>query len=220
MPKDETIKKCLVLGSGAIKIGQAGEFDYSGSQVLKALKEENIFTILVNPNIATIQTDPQLSDRVYLLPVNTRYVTEVIKKEKPDSIMLSFGDQTASIVVGELESKGILAKHGVRVLGTPIRAIEETEDRELFRQAMFKAGVEIAKSATATTLKEALEIADEIGFPLMIRVAYTLGGRGSGVSYDKESFKEMVEKALAQSMIKQILIEEYMGGWLEMRFIG
>ncbi|MHA1819261.1 MAG: carbamoyl-phosphate synthase (glutamine-hydrolyzing) large subunit [Promethearchaeota archaeon] len=218
MPLDPTIKKCLVLGSGAIRIGQAGEFDYSGSQVLKALKEEGIETILINPNIATIQTDPELSDRVYLLPVNVRYVSAVIEKERPDSIILSFGGQTALNVGVDLAKAGILDKYNVRVLGTPIRAIEETEDRELFRQAMFKAGVEIAKSATATNLKEALRIAEEIGYPIMIRVAYTLGGRGSGVAFTKEEFIDKVQTAFAQSKIKQILVEEYMGGWKEIEY--
>lgn len=218
MPKDLTIKKTLVLGSGAIKIGQAGEFDYSGSQVLKALKEEGIRTILINPNIATIQTDPYLSDRVYLLPINLRYVTEVIKKERPDSIMLSFGGQTALNVGVELEHLGILKKYGIRVLGTPIRAIEKTEDRELFRQEMFKANVEIAESSTASTLEEAIKVVGKIGFPVMIRVAYTLGGRGSGIVSNLQEFKEKVNTALAQSVIKQILIEEYMGGWKEIEY--
>ncbi|MHA1339831.1 MAG: carbamoyl-phosphate synthase (glutamine-hydrolyzing) large subunit [Promethearchaeota archaeon] len=218
MPLDKTIKKCLVLGSGAIKIGQAGEFDYSGSQVLKALKEEGIYTVLINPNIATIQTDPQLSDKVYLLPIIVNYVEEVIKKERPDSIMLAFGGQTALNVGVQLAKAGILDKYNVRVLGTPIRAIEETEDRELFRQAMFKAGVEVANSATATNLEDAIKIAEEIGYPVMIRVAYALGGKGSGIAYSKEELADKVNKALAQSMIQQILVEEYMGGWKEIEY--
>ncbi|MBD3353850.1 MAG: carbamoyl-phosphate synthase (glutamine-hydrolyzing) large subunit [Candidatus Lokiarchaeota archaeon] len=218
MPLDKTIEKCLVLGSGAIKIGQAGEFDYSGSQVLKALQEEGIYTILINPNIATIQTDPELSDRVYLLPVNLRYVKAVIEKERPDSIMLAFGGQTALNVGVQLKQEGVLNKYGVRVLGTPISAIEETEDRELFRQAMIKAGVQIAKSGSATSLDKSIELAEEIGFPLMLRVAFTLGGRGSGVAYNMEQFKTMVNRALAQSMIAQVLVEEYMGGWKEIEY--
>ncbi|MHA1729542.1 MAG: carbamoyl-phosphate synthase (glutamine-hydrolyzing) large subunit [Promethearchaeota archaeon] len=218
MPRDPTIKKTLVLGSGSIKIGQAGEFDYSGSQVLKALKEEGVKAILINPNIATIQTDPVMSDGVYLLPVNVHYVLEVIKKEKPDSIMLAFGGQTALNVGVKLQKKGILEKYGVKVLGTSIRAIEETEDRELFRKAMFSAGVKIAKSATATNLEGAVKIAEKIGFPLMIRVAFTLGGQGSGIIYNMEEFNEMTSKALAQSMIKQVLVEEYIGGWKEIEY--
>jgi len=218
MPRDPTIKKVLVLGSGSIKIGQAGEFDYSGSQVLKALKEEGIESILINPNIATIQTDPQLSTRVYLLPVNYRYVEAVIEKERPDSILLSFGGQTALNVGVELHEKGLLKKFGIRVLGTPIKAVEDTEDRELFRQAMFKAGVKIAKSGTATDLEHAIKIAEEIGFPIMVRVAYVLGGKGSGVAYNKEEFIALAERAMAQSMIKQILVEEYIGGWKEIEF--
>jgi carbamoyl-phosphate synthase large subunit len=176
MPLDKSIKKILILGSGSIKIGQAGEFDYSGSQALKAVKEEGIYSILINPNIATIQTDPQLSDRVYLLPVNERYVKAVIEKERPDSILLSFGGQTALNVGVELAEQGYLEKMGVRVLGTPIKAIEDTEDRELFRQAMLKAGVEIAKSAVASNVEDAIKIANNFGYPIMIRVAYVLGG--------------------------------------------
>ena len=146
MPLDKSIKKALVLGSGGIRIGQAGEFDYSGSQVLKALKEENIETILINPNIATIQTDPQLSDKVYLLPINVKYVEEVIKKEKPDGILLAFGGQTALNVGVELYEQGLLKKYNIRVLGTPIDAIEATEDRDLFIKAMEESNVKVCKS--------------------------------------------------------------------------
>ncbi len=210
MGKFEWIKKVLVIGSGAIRIGQAGEFDYSGSQCLKALKEEGIETVLINPNIATIQTDPQLADKVYLLPVLPDFVEKVIIKERPDSVLLSFGGQTALNVGVELDQKGIFEKNNVKVLGTPIKAIMDTEDREAFRQQMFKAGVEIAKSKSATTLEEALEIANEIGFPIIIRVAYTLGGKGSGVARTEEEFIEIVKVGLSQSMISQILVEEYL----------
>ena len=218
MPLDPTIKRALVLGSGAIRIGQAGEFDYSGSQVLKALKEEGIYTILINPNIATIQTDPQLSDQVYLLPVTIEFVEDIIEKEKPDSILLSFGGQTALNVGVELARRGILKKHGVRVLGTPIKAIEDTEDRELFRQAMLACDVGICDSAVAYNKDQAWQIAKRIGFPIMIRVAYTLGGQGSGVAHDETEFKEIVDRALAQSVISQILVEEYVGGWKEIEY--
>ncbi len=218
MPLDKNIKRALVLGSGAIKIGQAGEFDYSGSQVLKALKEEGIYTILINPNIATIQTDPTLSSKVYLLPITVEFVENIIKKERPDSILLSFGGQTALNVGVELSKRRILEKYNVKVLGTPIKSIENTEDRELFRQIMLECGISICKSATATTHEEAGKIAEEIGFPLMIRVAYTLGGQGSGIAHNEEEFQKLVDKALAQSVISQILIEEYVGGWKEIEY--
>ncbi len=175
MPLDKTIKRALVLGSGAIRIGQAGEFDYSGSQVLKALREENIYTILINPNIATIQTDPTLSDKVYLLPINSTFVEKVIQIEKPDSILLSFGGQTALNVGVELKNKGILEKYNVRVLGTPVEAIENTEDRDLFKNVMKLSKIDVCDSGIATTRDEAQVIAERLGFPLMIRVAYTLG---------------------------------------------
>ena len=218
MPLDKSIKKALVLGSGGIRIGQAGEFDYSGSQVLKALKEEGIKTILINPNIATIQTDPELSDQVYLLPVNVKYVEEVIKKEKPDGILLAFGGQTALNVGVELKEQGILEKYNIRVLGTPIEAIEVTEDRDLFVKAMKKADAKVCRSKAVTSYKVAVKVAQEFGFPLMLRVAYTLGGRGSGIIDNMKDFERMAKKGLAQSRINQILIEESVWGWKEVEY--
>ncbi|MHA1689388.1 MAG: carbamoyl-phosphate synthase (glutamine-hydrolyzing) large subunit [Promethearchaeota archaeon] len=218
MPLDKTIKKALVLGSGGIKIGQAGEFDYSGSQVLKALKEEGIEVILINPNIATIQTDPQLSDKVYLLPLNVNYVEEVIKKERPDGILLSFGGQTALNVGVELKEQGILEKHGVRVLGTPIEAIEATEDRDLFVKAMMRANAKVCRSKAVNSYSEAIKVAKRFGFPLMIRVAYTLGGRGSGIVNNMKEFEKVAKRGLAQSRINQILIEESIWGWKEIEY--
>ena len=218
MPLDKSIKKALILGSGGIRIGQAGEFDYSGSQVLKALKEEGIETILVNPNIATIQTDPTLSDRVYLLPINVKYVEEVIKKEKPDGILLAFGGQTALNVGVELKEQGILEKYNIRVLGTPIEAIEVTEDRELFVIAMNEANAKVCQSQAVTSYKEAIKVAKDFGFPLMLRVAYTLGGRGSGIIDNMKDFERMAKKGLAQSRIHQILIEESVWGWKEVEY--
>jgi len=218
MPLDKSIKKALVLGSGGIRIGQAGEFDYSGSQVLKALKEEGIETILINPNIATIQTDPELSDQVYLLPVNVKYVEEVIKKEKPDGILLAFGGQTALNVGVELKELGILEKYNIRVLGTPIEAIEVTEDRDLFVKAMNKANAKVCQSKAVTSYKEAIKAAQEFGFPLMLRVAYPLGGRGSGIIDNMKDFERMARKGLAQSRINQILIEESIWGWKEVEY--
>ncbi|KKN11393.1 hypothetical protein LCGC14_1027000 [marine sediment metagenome] len=218
MPLDETIKKALVLGSGGIRIGQAGEFDYSGSQVLKALKEEGIRTILINPNIATIQTDPGLSDVVYLLPINLKYVEKVIEKERPDGILLAFGGQTALNVGVELKEAGILQKYNIRVLGTPIEAIEATEDRDLFIQAMNRAEASVCKNKAVTSYSEAIKVAKEFGFPLMMRVAYTLGGRGSGIIQDMKEFERMAKKGLIQSRIHQILIEESIWGWKEIEY--
>ncbi|MFX0029660.1 MAG: carbamoyl-phosphate synthase (glutamine-hydrolyzing) large subunit [Candidatus Hermodarchaeota archaeon] len=218
MPLDTSIKKALVLGSGGIRIGQAGEFDYSGSQVLKALKEEGITTILINPNIATIQTDPELSDRVYLLPITLKYVEEVIKKEKPDGILLSFGGQTALNMGVELKEAGILEKYQLKVLGTPIEAIEATEDRDLFVKAMEKSDVKVCKSQAVSSYIDALKAVEEIGFPCMIRVAYTLGGRGSGIVNNMKEFERMAKKGLAQSRINQILIEESIWGWKEIEY--
>ena len=207
-----------MVGSGGIRIGQAGEFDYSGSQVLKALKEEGIETILINPNIATIQTDPQLSDNVYLLPINVKYVEKVIKKEKPDGILLSFGGQTALNVGVELKEAGILEKYKVRVLGTPIEAIEVTEDRDLFVKAMEESEVKVCRSQAVSSYTDALQAVKEIGFPCMLRVAYTLGGRGSGIINNMKEFERMAKKGLAQSRINQILIEESIWGWKEIEY--
>jgi carbamoyl-phosphate synthase large subunit len=218
MPKFDWIRKMLVLGSGAIKIGEAAEFDYSGSQCLKALKEEGIETVLINPNIATIQTDPRLSGKVYLLPVTPEYVEKVIEKEKPDGILLGFGGQTALNCGVELAKKGVYEKYGVKVLGTPIEAIEDTGNRERFRQAMIKANIPPLKSKSATTVSEALAAADEIGYPVMVRVAYTLGGKGAGVARNGWELKGIVTRGLAQSRITQVLVEEYVGHWKEVEY--
>ena len=207
-----------MLGSGAIKIGEAAEFDYSGSQCLKALKEEGIETVLVNPNIATIQTDPRLAGKVYLLPVTPEYVEKVIEKERPDGILLGFGGQTALNCGVQLAKKGVFEKYNVKVLGTPVRAIEDTEDRELFRQAMIRADIPVPRSKSATSVHEAIEVAKEIGYPVIVRVAYILGGKGSGVAHNDSELKEIVDRALAQSMISQVLIEEYIGHWKEVEF--
>lgn len=219
MPLDKTIKRVIVLGSGAIRIGQAGEFDYSGSQVLKALREEGIYTIIINPNIATIQTDPQLSDKCYLLPLTAEFVEDIIKKEHPDGILLAFGGQTALNVGVELHNRGIYKKYGIRVLGTPISAIEDCDDRERFRQVMKSCNVPICPSRACYTKEEALKTAEEeIGYPVMIRVAYALGGQGSGVAYNRQDFDIIVDRALNVSMINQVLVEKYVGGWKEIEF--
>jgi carbamoyl-phosphate synthase large subunit len=218
MPKFDWIRKVLVLGSGAIKIGEAAEFDYSGSQCLKALREEGIETVLINPNIATIQTDPRLSGKVYLLPVTPEYVEKVIQKELPDGILLGFGGQTALNCGVELAQKGIFEKYGAKVLGTPIEAIENTGNRALFKQAMIKANAHPLRSKSATTIRDAIEVANEIGYPVIVRVAYTLGGKGAGVANNAWELREIVTRALAQSRITQVLVEEYIGHWKEIEY--
>jgi carbamoyl-phosphate synthase large subunit len=218
MPKLDWIHKVMVLGSGAIKIGEAAEFDYSGSQCLKALNEEGIETILINPNIATIQTDPRLSGKVYLLPVTPEYVEKVIQKERPDGILLGFGGQTALNCGVELAQKGVFEKYNVKVLGTPIEAIENTGNRELFRRAMTEANAYPLRSKSATSVRDAVDVANEIGFPVMVRVAYTLGGKGAGVAHDAWELREIVARALAQSRITQVLVEEYVGHWKEVEY--
>ena len=218
MPKFDWIRKVLVLGSGAIKIGEAAEFDYSGSQCLKALTEEGIETVLINPNIATIQTDPRLSGKVYLLPITPEFVEKVIKKEKPDGVILGFGGQTALNCGIELSKMGIFKKYNVKVLGTPIEAIEDTSDRERFRKVMLEAKVPPLRSKAANSIDRALKIAHEIGYPVIVRVAYTLGGKGSGVAKTDKELIKIVRLGLAQSRINQVLVEEYVGHWKELEY--
>jgi carbamoyl-phosphate synthase large subunit len=218
MPRHEWIRKTLVLGSGAVKIGEAAEFDYSGSQCLKALREEGIEIVLVNPNIATIQTDPKDGVKIYLLPITPEYVERVIRKERPDSILLSFGGQTA-LNCGVLLSKaGKLEKYGVKVLGTPIRTIQETEDRELFKQAMGRSETPVPKSISANSVNECLNAAQRVGYPVIIRVAFTLGGKGSAIVWNEEQMHRVAEPALAQSVIRQVLVEEYLHHWKEIEY--
>ncbi|OKP02488.1 Protein pyrABCN [Penicillium subrubescens] len=208
------VKKVLVLGSGGLSIGQAGEFDYSGSQAIKALKEEGIYTILINPNIATIQTSKGLADKVYFLPVNADFVRKVIKHERPDAIYVTFGGQTA-LQVG-IQLKDEFEELGVKVLGTPIDTIITTEDRELFARSMDSINEKCAKSASASTLEESLRVVQDIGFPVIVRAAYALGGLGSGFANNMEELKELCTKALAVS--PQVLIERSMKGWKEIEY--
>ena len=209
-------KKVLVLGSGALKIGQAGEFDYSGSQALKALREEGIRSVLINPNVATIQTSEGIADKVYFLPVNTHFVTEIIKKERPDGIMLAFGGQTALNCGTELYLNGVLQKYGVNVLGTSVEAIMNTEDRDLFVKELNKIDLKVPVSKACESLEEAKAAAREIGYPIMIRSAYALGGLGSGVCYNEEEFTELAESAF--TFAPQVLVEESLKGWKEIEF--
>lgn len=212
----KNIKKVLVLGSGALKIGEAGEFDYSGSQAIKALKEEGKKVILVNPNIATIQTSKELTDDVYFLPVTPYFVEKIIAKEKPDGILLSFGGQTALNCGMELHKKGILKKHQVEILGTPISAITLTEDRQKFADHLAKINIPTPRSHAAKNLNQALKLAEEIGFPVMIRAGFTLGGQGSGVAENVNQLKEIVTHAL--SFAPQILVEKYLHHYKEVEY--
>ncbi|KAJ5418449.1 uncharacterized protein N7487_001999 [Penicillium crustosum] len=209
-----SVKKVLVLGSGGLSIGQAGEFDYSGSQAIKALKEEGIYTILINPNIATIQTSKGLADKVYFLPVNAEFVRKVIKHERPDAIYVTFGGQTA-LSVG-IQLKDEFEELGVKVLGTPIDTIITTEDRELFARSMDSINEKCAKSASASTLEESLRVVEDIGFPVIVRAAYALGGLGSGFAENMDQLKDLCTKALAVS--PQVLIERSMKGWKEIEY--
>ena len=214
--KRKKFKKVLILGSGAIKIGEAGEFDYCGSQAIKALKEEKIQVILVNPNIATVQTSEDMADKVYLLPVNDYFVEKIIEKERPDGILLGFGGQTALNVGIELFKKGIFQKYEVNVLGTSVEAIRDTEDRKLFSKRLQEINLEIPKSNAVTSVKEALDTAKELGYPVMCRIAYALGGLGSGIAYNSSQLKSIAEKAFAYT--EQILIEECLSGWKEIEY--
>ncbi len=209
-------KKVLILGSGALKIGEAGEFDYSGSQAIKALKEEGISSVLINPNIATNQTSKNLADKVYFLPVNTYYVEEVIKKERPDSLFLSFGGQTALNCGLQLKEKGILQKYGVTVLGTPVEAIQKTEDREIFNKELKKIGIKTPLSKACNLTDEAVKAAEDIGYPVIVRAGFTLGGRGSGFAKNKKELLGILETAFSYS--PQVLIEECLKGWKEVEY--
>lgn len=208
----------MIVGSGAIKIGEAGEFDYSTSQAIKALREEGIRTIVVNPNIATIHTDERFADKVYSVPIRADFLEEIIAKEKPDGILLGFGGQTALNCGVELSENGILSKYNVKVLGTGIDSIEMADNRELFKKTMIENGIPVPKSQKAIDLASALEAGREIGFPVMVRVAYTLGGQGSGVAYDEKTLVEIALRGLAYSRIKQVLIEEYLEKWKEVEY--
>ena len=209
-------RRVLVLGSGALKIGQAGEFDYSGTQALKALKEEGIYTVLVNPNIATIQTSHEFADNVYFVPLTPRFIEKVIAAEKVDAILLGFGGQTALNCGLELESSGVLRRFGVRVLGTPVSTIEATENRQLFVEMLDEIGVKTARSKAVSSAEEAVSAAKEIGFPVMLRAAFALGGQGSGVARNAEECFTLASRAFVGA--PQVLVEEYLGGWKEIEY--
>ena len=215
MEKKE-IKKVLLLGSGALKIGQAGEFDYSGAQALKALKEEGIHSVLINPNIATVQTSQGVADTVYFQPVQPDFVERIIEKERPDGILLSFGGQTALNCGVELYQRGVLEKYGVKVLGTPVQAIIDTEDRDLFVKRLDEIGVKTIKSEACSTLEEVQRAAHELGFPVILRAAYALGGLGSGFCDNEEELLAQAEEAFSFS--PQVLVEKSLKGWKEIEY--
>ena len=213
---NQNIKKVLLLGSGALKIGQAGEFDYSGAQALKALKEEGIHSVLINPNIATVQTSQGVADTVYFQPVQPDFVERVIEKERPDGILLSFGGQTALNCGVELYQRGVLEKYGVKVLGTPVQAIIDTEDRDLFVKRLDEIGVKTIKSEACSTVEEVQRAAHELGFPVILRAAYALGGLGSGFCDNEEQLQAQAEEAFSFS--PQVLVEKSLKGWKEIEY--
>jgi len=211
--RSQTLSKVLVLGSGGLSIGQAGEFDFSTSQAIKALKEEGVEIVLLNPNIASIQTSKGMADKVYFLPVTPQFALEVIKKERPEGILMSMGGQTALSVGLALHASGDLARYGVRVLGTPVSAVQVTEDRELFARALAEIGERVARSGAATDVEGAAAVAARIGYPVLIRAAYALGGLGSGFAADEAELRALAARAFLSS--GQILIDEDLRGWKE-----
>ena len=210
---EREIRKVLLLGSGALKIGQAGEFDYSGAQALKALREEGIHSVLINPNIATVQTSKGVADTVYFQPVRADFVERVIEKERPDGILLSFGGQTALNCGVELYERGVLEKYGVKVLGTPVQAIMDTEDRDLFVKRLDEIGVKTIRSVACATVEEVRRAASELGFPVILRAAYALGGLGSGFCDNEDELQAQAEEAFSFS--PQVLVEKSLRGWKE-----
>ena len=213
---NDAIHKVLLLGSGALKIGEAGEFYYSGSQALKALKEEGIETVLINPNIATVQTSDGVADRIYFLPVTPYFVEKVIQKEQPQGIMLAFGGQTALNCGVELFRAGILDKYNLKVLGTPVQAIMDTEDRELFVDKLNEIDIKTIKSEACETIEDARKAAHDLGYPVIIRAAYALGGLGSGFCDNEDELNKIAEKAFSFS--PQVLVEKSLKGWKEIEY--
>ncbi len=215
MPKREDLRKIMVIGSGPIIIGQAAEFDYSGSQACKALREEGYEVVLVNSNPATIMTDPDMADRIYIEPLTAEIVAKIIERETPDALLPTLGGQTALNIAVQLSEMGVLDKYGVELIGAKVEAIKKAEDRELFKESMRRIGLDVPKSDIANDVSEALAIADEIGYPVIVRPAFTLGGTGGGIAYNREELKEIAARGLKMSMINQVLIEEGVIGWKE-----
>jgi len=218
LPKRHDIKKVLLIGSGPIQIGQAAEFDFSGSQACKSLQEEGVEVVLVNSNPATIMTDPEMAERIYIEPLVPEIVAKIIEKERPDGIIAGIGGQTGLNITSELAEMGVLDKFGVEVLGTSVHAIQETEDRDLFKSAMIRVGEPVPKSRAVDSMEEAKEALAELGLPLIIRPAYTLGGSGGGSAKTEEEFFRIVEMGMKRSRIHQVLIEESLVGWTELEY--
>ena len=218
MPKDSSIRKVLVIGSGPIVIGQAAEFDYAGAQACRILREEGINVVLVNSNPATIMTDKNLADEIYLEPLNKETVARIIEKERPDSLLAGLGGQTGLTIAMQLSRDGVLEKYGVRLLGSDIDAIDKAEDRELFRDTMKQIGQPVVPSDIAQELQTALDIADRIGYPVIVRPAFTLGGSGGGIANTREELKTIAATGLDMSPIGQILVEKCISGWKEIEF--
>jgi carbamoyl-phosphate synthase large subunit len=216
MKQRRKLRKVLIIGSGALQIGQAGEFDYSGSQAIKALKEDGLTTVLFNPNIATIQTSEQFADVVYFLPLRAEFVERVIEKEQPDAILLSVGGQVALNIGVELHDGGVLKKHNIQVLGTPVETIKKTEDRSLFAEAVHEAGLKVARYRIVDNMEDGLAAGKEIGFPVMVRIAYALGGLGSGIVDNEQELRDKAERAF--KFTNQIIIEESLYGWKEVEY--
>ncbi|MGH8129430.1 MAG: ATP-grasp domain-containing protein, partial [Steroidobacteraceae bacterium] len=210
-------ERTLILGSGALQIGQAGEFDYSGSQAIKALKEDGVYTVLLNPNIATIQTSDEMADRLYLLAVTPEIALDIIRKERIDSILLSFGGQTALNCGIALHECGMLEELGVRVLGTPVTAILDTEDRRRFVDRLNEINVRVARSIACSSAAEARKAIDEIGYPVMLRAGFALGGKGSGIVRRDADLDDALQRAYSGG-VRQVLVEEYLGGWKEIEY--
>ncbi len=214
----ETPSKVLIIGSGPIIVGQAAEFDYSGSQACKALREEGVEVVLVNSNPATIMTDPNMADRVYIEPLDARIVAEIVEEERPDGILPTLGGQTGLNLAVELADRGVLDEYGVEVLGTPVETIVKAEDRDEFREFMERIGEPVCRSEAVASVEEALEVAEELGYPVVVRPAYTLGGTGGGIAGDEDELRDIVERGLEYSRVGQVLIEEYVGGWAEIEY--
>ena len=216
MPKHDHIKKVLIIGSGPITIGQACEFDYSGTQACKALREMGVTIVLVNSNPATIMTDPSMADVTYIEPLNVPTLTEIIAKERPDALLPNLGGQTALNLSSQLDKAGVLEKYGVKIIGVEAEAIEKGEDRTIFKETMERLGIEMPRSKTVHSLEQAEKVATELGYPVVIRPAYTLGGTGGGLVYNIEELRTVAKRGLAASIVNQVLIEESLLGWEEL----
>ncbi|HPU95768.1 MAG TPA: carbamoyl-phosphate synthase large subunit, partial [Bacillota bacterium] len=218
MPRDNSIKKVLVIGSGPIVIGQAAEFDYAGSQACRSLREEGISVVLVNSNPATIMTDADMADKVYLEPITPEAVEEIIERERPDGMLPTLGGQVGLNMAVELDRRGVLAKYGVKLLGTPVGSIQKAEDRELFKETMQELGEPVPGSGIVGDVEEAVGLAEAIGYPVIVRPGYTLGGTGGGFASNPEELAQVASKGLIYSMNRQLLIERSVAGWKEIEF--